>query len=410
MRLLFLALSPPLPANNGHRLRTWALLRALAAEGHQVTLMAFGNPSETAPADRARLAETCGDVELIPLAWTQLSAAADFRGRLRTLRSALPYSVLRFRSPEMRRRIAARLAGAQFDAVICDVFTATNLPETPLPILLNNENIEHVILRRYLDRERNPAKLAYAGLEYWKMKRWEREVCTRSTIGMACSHADRAVLEALCPSRPVTIAPNVVDTAPDPLRGGEDSLTVLFQGGMDWYPNRDAVLFFASAILPELRRLCPQVNFVVAGRNPAPAFVKRFSGIHGMTFTGTVDDMRAVIAKATVCVAPLRIGSGTRLKILEAAAMAKPIVSTRLGAEGLEFVDGEDILLVDEPRSFAAATATLLCDGARRRSLGQAARARVEKQYSLRVLCRALHDAFSRLPEARDVHLRSTHA
>ncbi len=410
MRLLFLALSLPLPANNGHRLRTWALLRALAAEGHKVTLMAFGSASQVAPADRARVMETCGDVDLVPLGWTQLSAVADLRGRLRGLSSALPYSVLRFRSPEMRRRVAARLAGEHFDAVICDVFTAVNLPETALPILLNHENVEHVILRRYLTRERHLAKLAYAGLEYLKLKRWERAVCARSTVGMACSRADRAVLEALCASRQVTIVPNVVDTAPDPLPGSEDSLTVLFQGGMDWYPNRDAVVFFASAILPELQRLCPQVNFVVAGRNPAPAFVKRFSNTDGMTFTGTVDDMRAVIARAAVCVAPLRIGSGTRLKILEAAAMAKPIVSTGLGAEGLEFVDGEEILLVDEPRPFADTIAALLRDGARRRTLGQAARARVEKQYSLSVLCAAVQDTLSRLSEGRAVHPRLTHA
>ncbi len=395
MRLLFLALSPPLPANNGHRLRTWALLRAFATDGHKVTLMAFGNPSETAPADRARLAETCGDVELIPLAWTQLSVAADFRGRLRALPSALPYSVLRFRSPEMRRRIAARLAGAQFDAVVCDVFTAANLPETPLPILLNNENIEHVILRRYLDRERNPAKLAYAGLEYWKLKRWERKICRKSTVGMACSDTDRTILARLAPSLRLVIVPNVVDLAPDVAVMPEHPLTVLFQGGLDWYPNRDAVTFFATAILPELRRLVPEVRVVIAGRNPDPNFVRRFQHIPALTFTGTVADMRAVIAQAAVCIAPLRIGSGTRLKILEAAALAKPIVSTNLGAEGLNFQDGEDIALADEPTAFAEAVAGLLRDNRRRTALGQAARKRVEAEYTITTLRHRLRQALS---------------
>jgi len=397
MRLLFLALSPPLPANNGHRLRTWALLRALAADGHKVTLMAFGNPSETAPADRARLAETCGDVELIPLAWTQLSVAADFRGRLRTLPSALPYSVLRFRSPEMRRRIAARLAGAPFDAVVCDVFTAVNLPETPLPILLNNENIEHIILRRYLNRERNPAKLAYASLEYWKLKRWEREICRKSTVGMACSDTDRTLLARLAPSLRLVIVPNVVDIVPDGPAMPEHPRTVLFQGGLDWYPNRDAVMFFATAILPELRRLVPDVRVVIAGRHPDPNFVRRFQHIPALTFTGTVADMRAVIAQATVCLAPMRIGSGTRLKILEAAAMAKPTVSTSIGAEGLDFLPGEEIFLADAPPTFAHATATLLRDRALRQAIGQAARARVEKQYTLPALMAPLRDVLGSL-------------
>jgi glycosyltransferase involved in cell wall biosynthesis len=152
------------------------------------------------------------------------------------------------------------------------------------------------------------------------------------------------------------------------------------------------VEFFASSILPPLRELVPGVRFRVAGRAPAPEFRQRLESVAGVEFSGTVPDMRTEIARATVCVVPLRIGTGTRLKILEAGAMEKAMVSTHLGAEGLEFADGEEIVLVDDPASFAREVARLLQDPARRRTMGQAARHRVVKQYGTAVLQSALRD------------------
>ena len=176
---------------------------------------------------------------------------------------------------------------------------------------------------------------------------------------------------------------NVDNYTPTPDSAGP---IVLYSGGMDWYPNRDAVEFFVAKILPPLRKLAPEVNFVVAGRSGPEKFRRRFADVSGVRFTGTVADLRAEIAKAAVCVVPLRVGSGTRLKILEAAAMAKPIVSTRIGAEGLDFVDGEEIVLADEPREFGRAVAHLLADPARRLAMGLAALRRAETQYSLPAL------------------------
>jgi glycosyltransferase involved in cell wall biosynthesis len=134
----------------------------------------------------------------------------------------------------------------------------------------------------------------------------------------------------------------------------------------------------------------------VAGRCP-DEYRACYAGKPGVEFAGTVPDMRAEIARATVCVMPLRIGSGTRLKILEAGAMAKPMVSTSLGAEGLDFVPGQDIVLADEPSAFARAVADLLADSPRRRALGAAARARVEACYSLTVFQRCLAGALDAL-------------
>jgi polysaccharide biosynthesis protein PslH len=404
VRILFVALSFPLPANNGHKIRTWSLLRGLAALGHDVDLLAFSRRDEN-DAEHAAALEVCRSLDIVPLAWSS-STATDYVRRASTLLTPQPFGVRRFVSGVMRDAIAKHVDGGTVDAIVCDVFTATNLPPITVPLLLNLENVEHVFLRRYLGQERSLLKRAYAWLEWWKMRRWEQDLCARATHVMACSEQDRHYLAPLCQGVPISVVPNTVDTDAFAPMGGEDPLTVIYQGGMDWYPNRDAVEFFAHEILPRLRGRVPGVRFVVAGRNPSPDLRRRLADIPGVSFTGTVADMRPEIARAAVCVAPLRIGSGTRLKILEAAAMGRPVVATRLGAEGLEFVPGEEILLADAPEDFAEMLASLLQDEGRRCAIGLAGRRRVETQYNFTALRRALVQVLRTAEHAREITRR----
>ena len=398
MRLLFLSFAFPLPLNNGHRMRSWSVLSALAAERHDVTLLTFGEHEDIEKHHRD-LSPVCREIETVSLALDSLSSATNYMNRLLRLFSALPYAVRRFASPTMQSRIRHYLGCGEFDAVVCDtVFSAINLPVTRLPVILNSHNVEHIVLQRYIALERNPAKRLYAWSEMQKLRKWEQQTCRRAAMVLACSEPDRQLLNTLVPGLRVTVVPNVVDIDHYVPQKEDDSSTILFQGGMDWFPNRDAVRFFVGRILPILRQSVPSVRFVVAGRNPPPAFIKQFAGVSGVVFIGNVPDMRAEIAKASVCVVPLRIGSGTRLKILEAAAMAKPVVSTCIGAEGLDFVDGKEIVLADEPGEFARAIEGLLADPSRRCRLGFAARRRAEAQYSMSSLRCSLREAFVKLP------------
>ena len=407
MRLLFLSMFYPLPANNGVRMRTWAVMRALAAEGHEITLATFADPTD-GKSHSAELWDVCRRVECVPRVLKSLSSSADYLGRLSGVLSSVPYGVLQARSEEMKKCLVSLVRKDRFDAVVSEQSDPLiNLPPSvSVPLILDNQNVDHVILQRYLNFERNPAKRYYAWLECRKTLRWQREACRRSAVALACSEYDRTLIQSFAPRVPVRIAPNVVDVERYiPGAEGEGS-TVLYQGQMDWYPNRDAVEFFVSAILPKLRALVPEAKLVVGGRNPPEEFLKRFATVSGVEFTGTVPDMRAEIAKAAVCVVPLRIGSGTRLKILEAAAMAKPIVSTRLGAEGLDFVEEEEIVLADEPEAFARAVAGLLGNASHRQELGQAARRRVEESYSLSVLRTAVRAALAELSEGPGLRRR----
>jgi glycosyltransferase involved in cell wall biosynthesis len=399
MRLLFLSLSLPVPPNNGHRMRTWSLLQAFAAEGHDVVLLSFADRAEI-NGNRTLLERVCRDVELVPLALTNLSVRADYFRRLQALFSQLPYACLRFRSKAMQERVQDRLATGEFDAAVCDtIFTAVSLSATSVPMILNNVDVEHVIFDRYIGQEHNPFKRLYAQWESRKVRAWERKVCHRAAVGLACSEHDCTLLEQLSPKTRFAVIPNVVDVNDYIPVGEGDTTTVLYAGGLDWYPNRNAVEFFVGEILPVLSRLRPEARFVVAGRSGPEGFHRRLAKVAGVRLTGTIPDMRAEINKAAVCVVPLRIGSGTRLKILEAAAMAKPIVSTHVGAEGLDFVDGREIRLVDHPREFAQAVAELLADAHARKAMGEAARQKVAQLYSFPALRKTLRVVLSELTQ-----------
>jgi glycosyltransferase involved in cell wall biosynthesis len=171
---------------------------------------------------------------------------------------------------------------------------------------------------------------------------------------------------------------------------------------MDWLPNEDAMLWFCREIFPRIRADEPKASIVIVGRAPTPA-VHRLASDHGVTVTGRVDDVRPYMKEAAAYVVPLRIGGGTRLKIFEAMAMGKAIVSTAVGAEGLPVTDGRDVLIADEPRAFASAVVALLRDVDRRRALEQAARALVVERYDWSAVAGELEQALIRFAGAAAV-------
>jgi glycosyltransferase involved in cell wall biosynthesis len=250
-----------------------------------------------------------------------------------------------------------------------------------------------VVWQRYLELERHPLKRLSAWLEYTKLRRWEAGAHRRPRKVLAVSAHDASVLQSLCPGLDVEVVPNTVDVNQYHPTSSDDGSSIVFVGGMDWFPNLDAARFFIDEIFPAVTAAFPAAHFAVAGRSPAPA-VRAEIERPGVSFLGRLPDVREAIAPAAVCVVPLRIGSG-RWRILEAAAMGKAVVSTTPGVEGLEFTDGKAIVLADAPADFARAVVELLRDEARRRALGDAARKRVERHYSATVLRGALSEALA---------------
>jgi polysaccharide biosynthesis protein PslH len=397
MRILLLSNQKPLPANNGVKMRTWSILRALVEAGHEITLLTF--ESQECGDDSSLLARMCRRVVGVPHHVASLSLSHNHLGRLKRLPSRLPFGVESLKSTAMTAQIQRLLRESAIDAVFCEqTDLIVNLPaDLPVPLVVDFHNVDYLILERYIRFERNPFKRLYAKIESRKLREWEHQCCLRATIGMACSQYDRGLLSLMNPNLSIFIVPNVIDAEEYRPAETEEPDRILFQGGMDWYPNRDAVEFFVAEVFPLVRRQIPRAHFVVAGRNPPEEFRQRLGSVEGVQFTGTVQDMRAEIQKAAVCVVPLRIGSGTRLKILESAAMAKPIISTYIGAEGLDFINGDEILLEDAPAGIAGAIAQLLSDSSKRRALGLAARKRLEETYSFAPLRTCLQSAMAAL-------------
>lgn len=369
-------------------MRNWALLRALAALGHRTTLVAYDAPDATEGLGEVK--RVCECVEYIPPPETARTRRNSM-SRLRSLAAQVPHGAWKYQSKKMSARLAELLGTGVFDAVICnEIYVLINLPRPcPVPLVLDKQDVTHLILRRYLDHESNPALRAYGWLEHAKLQRWERQACASARLVVACSETDASWLRALCPEARISVVPNVIDVDAYAVGDPGEENTLLYCGSIEWYPNRDAVQFFLSEVMPVLRREAPGAKLIVTGSKASPEFM-RYVRKGEVEFTGRVPDVRPVIAKCAVSIVPLRIGSGTRLKILEAAAMGKAVVSTQLGAEGLDFAEGTEIELADTPQEFARAVAYLLADPQRRASIGLAARRRVEAQYTLRSVEKAM--------------------
>lgn len=386
MKILWLNAGLLLPLDKGGKLRTWHVMRHLAAR-HDITYVSFCEPDHDA-ADREGMLEVCRRVEVVPRADTskgtltfQIDAAAH-------LFSALPYAVGKYRSSQYRRAVEDLLERERFDLIVCDfLFPAVNLPRRlPCPAVIFTHNVEAEIWRRHAETKSGRLARALFATQWRRMLRYEGDVLRRFDLVLAVSEADRATFERLYPGalrRPIHVIQTGVDTTyfgPATQEPSTNAPHLVFTGSMDWLPNEDGMLFFVKEILPPIRSRIPNVTLGIVGRAPTPA-VQRLADAAGVEVTGRVDDVRPHIARGTVYVVPLRIGGGTRLKIFEAMAMGRAVVSTTIGAEGLPVTHGQDIVIADGPGEFADAVVNLVGDPAARRRLEAAARRLVVERY-----------------------------
>ncbi|MGH7392428.1 MAG: glycosyltransferase [Candidatus Rokuibacteriota bacterium] len=378
LKVLFLAKRFPYPMDTGGKIRTGMLLEHLSRE-FEITLVSNVEPSKDDPHIR-RVGRLCADFHGVPWHEVPKYSLAFYATVLRRLLSRYPVTVINDYSKPLATTIADLLAARPYDLVVCDFLQpALNVRGiTGHPILLFQHNVESMIWKRHADACRNPALKLFWLRQWRKMERFERDACRRFTGVVAVSDSDKAVFQAFGARRVFTI-PTAVDADYfRPGSGPSGGPALVFTGSMDWLPNEDAILFFADEILPRIATRVPDVTFTIVGRTPSPQLVRRLQDRPGITVTGRVDDIRPYVERAAVYVVPLRIGGGTRIKLYEAMAMGKAIVSTPVGAEGLPVRDGEHLVLADKADAFAEAVVELLFDADRRQRLQQAARRFVE--------------------------------
>ncbi|HKW94463.1 MAG TPA: glycosyltransferase family 4 protein [Methylomirabilota bacterium] len=381
LRILWVKVGGLWPPTTGGRLRSLHMVDELSRR-HRVGLVTTHPPGDDPTGLVSRL-PGCERIDSIPYALPKQDTVRFARDVAGSWASRYPADLWRWRVPAVRARIRQRLAEG-VDLFVADFLVAMpNLPAVSgVPVVLFEHNVEHMIWKRLYQVEKRPWRRALLAVEWRKMRRYEAEACARAGLTVAVSEADRAMLSACAPGADIRAVPTGVDTAYfHPNGATETPATLVFTGSMDWYPNEDAVLYFLDAIFPEVRREVPGVSLAVVGRDPSDR-VRAAGAAAGIRVTGTVQDVRPYVAEAAVYVVPLRVGGGTRLKIFEALAMGKAVVSTRIGAEGLPIVADRHFLQADTPAAFAQAVIGLLKDADRRRALGLAGRRLVEDRYS----------------------------
>jgi len=350
---------------------------------HRITLLTTHAPGED-PQAEARALPGCERVVSFPHVIPKQGTAGFAAALARSWLSPLPVDLWRCRVPALRAEVRALLTSGSVDLCIADFLSsAPNVPpDGGVPTILFAHNVEHLIWKRLAATETRSSRRLLLALEWRKLRRYEARVCARASATIAVSETDCRTLEALAPGAPMWPVPTGVDVdyfTPNGTR--EVPGRLVFTGSMDWYPNEDAIVYFCENVWPLIRREVPEASFTVAGRNPGPR-LRSAASAAGIELTGTVDDIRPHLAEGQVYVVPLRVGSGTRLKIFEALSMGKAVVATGVGAEGLPVAAGEHFLQADEPSDFARAVVSLLRDPGRRRALSTAGRRLVEERYS----------------------------
>jgi sugar transferase (PEP-CTERM/EpsH1 system associated) len=383
VRILWLKTELLHPVDKGGKIRTYNMLKQLKCD-HDITYLALddGTASETA---RANATEYCHKLISVPHR-TRPKFSAGFYGELlANLFSPLPYFMKKYQSRGMRQAIEQLLEQEEFDVLVCDFLQPSiNLPdELPLGTVLFQHNVESMIWKRHYEVQRNPLKKAYLYRQWRKTWAYERSACRKFDMVVAVSAADEERMRAEFGLTHAASVPTGVDVDYFRPRNATmpDKHNIVFTGSMDWLPNEDAMQYFIREVLPLIREALPHVSLTIVGRNPYPSLVELSRLDASIIVTGRVDDVRPYIERAAAYIVPIRIGGGTRLKIYEAMAMEKPVVSTTIGAEGLPLNDGQELLLADTPTAFSAAVVRLLTTPDSARRLGQRGALAVRRQF-----------------------------
>ena len=401
MRVLFISTWFPYPPDNGSRIRAYNLIRALAAE-HEVHLVSLLQ-DDSRREDAARLGDICRVVSLHESRWFKAGTLRSLAGFF----STRPRSYVDTYDPEIARAVRAAIEEVSPDVLVASqIGSMVYVPAgSPVPVVF--EELEIGSMLRRINAGRLSARMR-ARLTFAKHRRLVRELLAKADA-FTCVSAEELDLASesfrslLAPAIRGAVVPNGVDTDhhTNGARAPEEGALV-YNGALTYRANLDAVRHFARAIYPILRSSCPNVRLRVTGRC-AGVDLAGLDGCPGIELTGYVEDIRTVLNRSSACVIPLREGGGSRLKILEAMAAGVPVVSTSVGAEGLDLENGRHALIADSPADFAGAVDRVLRDADLAGRLSREARELVERQYDWSSIGRLFVDVVESAAERRCV-------
>lgn len=376
MKVLVVSAHFPFPPRSGVKMRNYQLLRQLARR-HDVTLLTYAWPE-----DRDGVGPLREELPVRIVERGERSRIARRWAQLRSLASVQPFSARLACARDMQRALNELCADESFDIIQLEtsVLCALAVPRD-VRVVLDSHNIEYEVFQRMGEGETAVARRAFNRLEYERFRRFEQRCWSRVDGCAVTSDREAPVIRAYAPNTPIAVVPNAVDLdtfAPSP--AGVEPGTVVFNGTLDYRPNVDAAQHLVEEIWPLVLNRCPEARLTIVGRGQE-ADLRRLRR-PGVTVTGEVPDVRPYLRRAAIVAVPVRIGGGTRLKVVEGLACAKAIVSTSLGCEGIAVRDREHLLIADGAQAFAARLLELFNDPALGDALGTAGRKLAERHYS----------------------------
>ncbi len=403
MRVLFISENFPYPLDSGGRIRTFHILKGLSQE-HDITLLTtIDNSSQYSYIQE--LKQICHDVRVVES--PNDSRLVFLFKILKSLFSSVPFPVAKHYLPALANEISSLFTSNCFDVVHFDHLDASvYLPYIPSSAItvLDEHNIVSNQIQTSLATEANLLKKFYMQLQLRKSIRYEATTCTKITRCFVCSDADKESLLRIAREAKVITIPNGVDleyfcdnTLFNQTSISREANSVIFVGMLNYGPGEVAVRYFCESIFPILQQSIPDIRFYGVGHKPPQHLQELVKGNKNIILTGGVPDIRPYIARCKVFVVPLKSGSGTRLKILSAMAMGIPVVSTSIGAEGLDVTSGKDIMLVDTPEAFSSAVLQLLCSEELADEIRTNAIKLVRKKYAWKCIWTDLLEAYRSL-------------
>jgi sugar transferase (PEP-CTERM/EpsH1 system associated) len=403
MKILIIAHKMPYPPRGGATLRNFNLMKE-CSKNNEIHLLTFTQEPYLRDPEKLResieyLKKYCSEVKVfkIPSDYNRLYW---YLLLFLNLLSIDPYSVWKFWSPAMTKAIKKHMKNHDFDLIEIGCISLIKYARLApgLPRLMIHHNLESQLLFRRSKISRNWLAKIYLALQAYKLRRLEKIACRTFDYHTTVSELDKKVLLEISSNINVAVVDNGTDTDYfKPMNVSLEEDTLVFAGSMSWYPNADAMIFFVKEIWPLIKKKIPDIKLNLIGSQPPAELIELCQIEPGVNLLGFVEDVRTYIAKSSVYVVPIRVGGGTRLKILDAMAMGKAIISSSIGCEGIEVRDGENIVIADDPEKFAEKIIQLLRNKSLRNRLEIAARETAVKYYSWSHIAPKLEAIYSQL-------------
>ncbi|MBI1806210.1 MAG: glycosyltransferase [Ignavibacteria bacterium] len=404
MKILFTLPYVPVPATFGGAMRVFHLMK-LVSQRHDVSIITYGWPEEEFNL-RDQLGSQVKSIHVVSRHWPRKLRRI---AQLYSLFGKHSFFYMLARSKEMQTRIDQVLSHNDFDIVQTEFAHMASFDlKTNGVKILDSHNVEYDNFRRMWLNSNSPLRRLHYRSEYKKFYREELDACTNYDALFVTSARDKAILDADIPSISKYIVPNGVDAKYfTPSLETPEPYSIVFTGAMSYVPNYDGMTYFLDNIFPLILKKIPEARVYIVGSRPPKHLTQRAST--NVIVTGFVDDVRPYVWRSSVYIVPLRMGSGTRLKVLEAMAMRKPIVTTSIGCEGIDVVNGESALIADEPHSFAESVVKILHDNALRQKLIRNGYDLMRSRYEWSVIGDVLEELYQSLSQkSKGNNIRAT--